>query len=208
MEKMIRDLSCVAFTEELFSKKPVPGGGGAAALVGALGVSLCAMAGNLTVGKKKYADVEAEVNAMIERAEMLRNKLLELIDKDAEAFEPLSKAYSMPKDAPGYKENMYKVTIQACRAPYEMMKCCCEAIDIIEEMAEKCSRLMVSDVGCAAYCAKAALESASLNIFVNTGMFRGDNEADRLENEAKTMLEVYCKKAQSIADEISNGLMN
>ena len=82
----------------LASKAPVPGGGGASALVGAIGTALCNMVGSLTVGKKKYAAVEAEISGLMEKATELQNALLELIEKDAEVFEPLSRAYGLPKE--------------------------------------------------------------------------------------------------------------
>ena len=202
MGKTITELSCEEFTEELFSKAPVPGGGGAAAFIGAMGASLTAMAGNLTTGKKKFADVEEDLQRMLAKAEELRTRLMELIQEDAEMFEPLSKAYSLPKDSEGYQETMYQVTMDACKAPMEMMTCCCEVIDIAEEMNLKCSKLMISDVACGALAAKAALECASLNVFVNTRMFRGDEKADAMEDRAKAMLEEYTGKAQKVADSV------
>ena len=100
--------SVKSFTEQLASKAPVPGGGGASALVGAIGVALGDMVGELTVGKKKYADVEEDVKALMVKAQELRVKLLECIDKDAVAFEPLSRAYGIPKDDPTRDEVMEK----------------------------------------------------------------------------------------------------
>ena len=100
------DLSVKDFTEVLASKAAVPGGGGASALVGAIGVALGNMVGNLTVGKKKYADVEEEVYALMDECQALREELLKLIDGDAEVFEPLSKAYGIPKDDPNRAEIM------------------------------------------------------------------------------------------------------
>ena len=98
--------SVTNFTEQLASPAPVPGGGGASALVGAIGIALGDMVGELTVGKKKYADVEDEIKALMARAQELRVKLLKCIEKDAEMFEPLSKAYGIPKDDPTRDEVM------------------------------------------------------------------------------------------------------
>ena len=111
-----------AFTEVLSSKAPVPGGGGASALVGAVGSSLASMVGNLTVGKKKYADVEDEVKALMEDAEGIRCELLKLIDADAEAFEPLSKAYGIPKDDPTRAEVMENALVTACTPPMDIAR--------------------------------------------------------------------------------------
>ena len=195
-------LTCEDFSKELFSKAPVPGGGGAAAYIGALGVSLGAMAVNLTRGKKKFLPFEPEYEQMLTDAELYRKRLLQLIDKDAAAFEPLSKAYSMPKDDPDYAATMRTVTIEAAKAPLEMMRYCALSIDLISRILEKCSKLMISDAGCAAIAAKAALECASLNVFVNTRTLKCDEEADRMAKEAEDLLAEYAPKAQETANEV------
>lgn len=199
-------LSCEDFSKELFSKAPVPGGGGAAAYIGALGVSLGAMAVNLTRGKKKFLEFEPEYEQMLTDAELYRKRLLALIDKDAAAFEPLSKAYSMPKDDPDYAETMRRVTIEAAKAPLEMMHYCALSIDLIERILQKCSKLMISDVGCAAVAAEAALECAALNVFVNTRLLKDDIEADKMAREAEQMLADYIPKAAAVADEVFDRL--
>lgn len=198
MEESLRNLSCTEFSEKLFSKAPVPGGGGAAAYIAALGASLGAMAGNLTSGKKKYAVYEDDIQRMLGELGGLRCRLLELIDEDAKAFEPLSKAYSLPKDTPGYADTMRAVTLGATAAPYEMMKLSCRVIEILEEMHEKCSRLLISDVGCGAAAAEAALKAASLNVFINTKTLRGDAEADAIAKDASNMLETYTVRAAAV----------
>lgn len=196
--------NCEDFSAALSSKAPVPGGGGAAALTGALAAALCCMAGNLTSGKKKFADVEDDLQRMIASAETLRLRFLELIDEDAAAFEPLSRAYSLPKDTENYSQIMRSATLDAAAAPLEMMRCCCRAIELLEEMAEKCSRLMVSDAGCGASLAGAALECASMNVFVNTKLLRGDPEADAMDAEARAMLKKYLPAAQKVSADVIN----
>ena len=145
--KKLTDLSCTAFAEVLASKAPVPGGGGAAALAGALGVALCSMVGNFTTGKKKYAAYEADVQRMLAAGETLRARLLALVEADAKAFEPLSRAYAIPKDDPARDTVMEEATLNAVQAPVEMVTCCGEALLLLEEMLEKGSRLLLSDVG-------------------------------------------------------------
>ena len=113
--------TCQGFLDALASKAPVPGGGGASALVGALGTALCTMVGNYTVGKKKYADVEEDVKALMARAEDIRARLLALVDADAAAFEPLSRAYAIPKDAPGREAVMEECLRNAAAAPMEIL---------------------------------------------------------------------------------------
>ena len=203
MSQKLVSMSCTEFTEILASKAPVPGGGGAAALVGALGTALCSMVGNLTVGRKKYANVEADVYDILEKSKVVQARLLALVDEDAKAFEPLSKAYAIPKDDPKYTETMENVLRTACVAPLEMMKCCCDAIDLLAEMLEKGSVTLVSDVGVGAVCCKAALIGASMNIFINTKSLSDKRNTATIENEADAMLGKYC----ALADEISNSVM-
>lgn len=204
-EKLI-ERSCAGFTEVLASRAPVPGGGGAAALVGALGTALCSMVGNLTVGRKKYAAVEEDVKVMLVKGEKLRQRLLELVDEDAQAFEPLSKAYAIPGDDPRRAEIMAEVTQEACKAPMEMMRCTCQAIKLLEEMMDKGSVTLVSDVGCGALCCKAALESAALNIFVNTKTLTDRELASGLNAETDRMLLEYSPRAQRVAEEVTRRL--
>lgn len=123
--------------EALASKAPIPGGGGAAALVGAYGAALCAMVGNLTIGRKKYASVQEDIQKTLERCAACQKRLIELADMDAEAFEPLSKAYAIPKNDPERKPVLEETTKQACQAPLEMMAVCCEVMAVLEEMLEK-----------------------------------------------------------------------
>ena len=194
--------SCRNFVEVLASSAPTPGGGGAAALVGAVGTALGNMVGSLTVGKKKYADVEAEMVELKARCDKLQDALLDLVKKDADCFEPLAKAYGLPKDTEEEKAHKAKVleeaTVVACSVPMEIMERCCEAIDIIKVFADKGSRLAVSDAGCGAVCCKAALQSASLNVFINTKSMINRQMAQELNDKANGMLDKYCALADDI----------
>ena len=160
------------------------------------------MAANLTIGKKKFLPFEEDHRRIIAEADRLRMRLLTLMDEDAAAFEPLSRVYSLDKSCPGYAEKFTAATLAACRAPFEMMECCCRMIALLEELREKCSVLLLSDVGCAALAARCALESASMNIFVNTRMLPDCAEAGTLSARAQTMLEEYLPRAQAVADSI------
>lgn len=201
MNKKLAEISCADFAEVLSSKEPVPGGGGVAALVGALGAALCSMVGNLTVGRIKYAAYEESVKRMLSEGETIRKRLLELIDEDAKAFEPLSKAYAIPKDDPKRQDILETATARACTAPIEIMRQICQAIDLLEEMLEKGSVTLVSDVGCGALCCKAALRSAALNIYINTGSLTDRDKARALDVETDGMMAVYAPKAENIAAE-------
>lgn len=203
---MITDLSCVDFCESLASKAPVPGGGGVAAMLGALGGALCEMAGNLTVGKKKYAQYDEENKIIIQKATELRKRFLELVEEDAAVFEPLSKAYAIAKSDPSYASTIREATLKACMPPFSMMKCCCEAIELLEQLLPRCSVLMISDVGCAALSLKAALEAASMNVYVNTRSLQEEESVVQLESELEEMLLIYRSKAQKIADSVMERL--
>ena len=198
---------CNEFVEVLASKAPVPGGGGASALVGAIGTALGNMVGSLTVGKKKYADVEEEMYELKGKADALQKELLHLIERDAEVFEPLSKAYGMPRNTEEEKAEkarvMEIVLKDACSVPMEIMERCCEAIDLIEVFAEKGSTLAISDAGVGATFCKAALEGASLNVFINTKSMKNREYADELNKEADEMLSVYTKKAEEIYQSVA-----
>ena len=199
----LSEQSCKDFAALLSSKAPVPGGGGAAALAGALGVALCSMVGNFTTGKKKYAAYEEDVQRMLQEGEVLRGRLLALVDADAEAFEPLSQAYAIPKDDPSRATVLEEATLNACKAPLEMVVCCGEALMLLEEMLEKGSRLLLSDVGCGALLCKAAMESAALNVFVNTGSLADRTVAAEMERQVDAALEQYLPVADRIAKAVA-----
>ncbi len=203
--KMI-DKTVTAFTEELASPAPVPGGGGASALAGAIGISLGDMVGELTTGKKKYADVEEDIRSLMERAQALRVRLLEFVDGDAEAFAPLAKAYSIPRDDPDRDTVMESALRTACSVPMDILRACAEAVDIIEEFAAKGSRLAVSDAGCGAILCKAAMQAASLNIYINTKSMKDRACARALEAEADGLLARYTLKADEIYTSVLNGI--
>ncbi len=197
---------CNEFVEVLASKAPVPGGGGASALVGAVGTALGNMVGSLTVGKKKYADVEAEMYELKEKCDKLQAELLRLIERDAEVFEPLSKAYGMPRETEEEKAEKARVMAvvlkDACSVPMEIMEKCCEAIDIIAVFAEKGSKLAISDAGVGAAFCKAALKGASLNVYINTKSMADRELAEELNAKCDKMLEDYTAKADAVFDSV------
>lgn len=194
--------SCNEFVRVLSTKEPVPGGGGASALVGSVGMALGNMVGALTIGKKKYAEVEEEINRLMIKAETLQNQLLELVQRDAEVFQPLAKAYGLPKETDKEKAEkarvMEIVLKDACSVPMEIMKKCCEAIDLHREFAEKGSTLAISDAGVGVIFCKAALQGASLNVFINTNSMLDKEYAKRINDEADEMLRVYTMKADEV----------
>ena len=203
-------LSCESFLAELSGKAAAPGGGGASALVGAAGVALGNMVGNLTTGKKKYAAVEADIQALNARAEALRKRLEELVQADAEAFTPLAAAYGLPKEAPeqqAHKAEVLEAALNgACAVPLEIMSACCEGIQLAGEYAAKGSVLAVSDAGCAALFCKAALQAAGLNVSINTRLMADKAHAAELNAQADRMLAQFVPMADAVYEKLSEQL--
>ena len=197
--------SCTEFVTVLASNAPVPGGGGASALVAAIGTALGNMVGSLTVGKKKYADVEEEIIALKQKCDSLQKELLDQIAADAKGFEPLAKAYGIPKDDPNRDQILEEATVTACAVPMHIMELCCQAIDCIAVFAAKGSRLAVSDAGCGVVCCKAALQAASLNVFINTKSLKNRDVAEEMNRQVNVMLNKYCQMADDIFDEVKAG---
>lgn len=203
MNKKLTQESCENFAELLAAKVSVPGGGGAAALVGALGAALCSMTGNFTIGKKKYAEFEEDIKIILIKAEKIRLRLLELVNEDAEAFTPLAEAYAISKDNPERDEILENALLNACKAPLEMIEQCAQAINLLEEMLTKGSRLLISDVGCGALLSRAAMESAAVNVFINTSSLKDREQAKSIEAKTDKILDEFCPKASKIADEVN-----
>lgn len=196
--------SSAYFLDVLASKAPVPGGGGAAAMGGAIGMALSNMVGNLTVGKKKYADVEDEVKELLEKGSNIIEDLKALVDKDAEVFEPLSKAYGLPKDTPeqiAHKEKVMEgCSIEACSVPLEIMRKSYEGIKIHERMGQIGSKLAISDVGCGVVFLKAALISGQLNVLINLGAIKNEKFLADTTAEMNRLVEEGSKTADETLD--------
>ena len=183
--------SVTSFTEQLASRAPVPGGGGASALVGAVGIALGDMVGELTVGKKKYANVEADIRALMDRAQDLRRRLLACVEKDAVAFEPLSRAYAIPRDDPDRDAVLEKCLKDAAATPLEVFDLVSEAIEIQEGFAQMGSRLVISDAATGVSFCRAALEGAAVNVKVNTRLMKDRAYAAAVDAHIDEGLEKY-----------------
>ena len=199
--------SCREFVRVLASKEPVPGGGGASALVGAVGMALGNMVGSLTLGKKKYADVQADIAVLKGQADALQDELLELVRRDAEVFEPLSRAYGMPKETEEEKKEKERVMEaalkDACEVPLQIMDKCCKAIRLQEEFEKKGTAIAISDVGVGVAVCRAALQGASLNVFINTKIIQDRDYADEANRRAYNMLETYTRMADEIYERVA-----
>ena len=208
MEEKLSGKSCERFTAELASPAPVPGGGGVTALLGALSAALCAMAANITRARAEDPAVGEALADAAERADKLRQRALALIDADAEAFLPLSRAYSLPKDAPGRDQTLRQLSLRATQAPLEMLRLCGDVAQLLELLLQGASALLLSDVGCAAAVCRAAVDCAAMNIFVNTRMFRDDALAREYEREAETLHRELLRRADAVADAVRESLVN
>lgn len=210
MSERMTQMSCEDFVQVLSTKAPVPGGGGAAALTGAIGVALGNMVGSLTVGKKKYADVEPEILALKAQSDVLQEKLLAMVEKDAEVFEPLSKAYGLPSGTDEEKAEKARVMETVLKAasdvPVQIMELVMEALDVVERFSQIGSRLAISDAGCAAACCRAALNAASLNVFINTKSMKDRAYAEQLNAHTEDMLAKGSAKADAVFAAVMAGL--
>lgn len=199
--------SCVSFVEALASNAPVPGGGGTAALTGAIGTALTEMVGSLTLGKKKYADVQEEITQLQAEAADLRDQLLALTEADAEAFAPLAKAYGLPKETAeeqAYKAQVMEVALQdACAVPMQIMTACCAAIRLTDRMSQIGTAIAVSDAGCAAAILRGALNSAALNVYINTRLMQERTKATIMEEQADRMLAEYVPLCEQIYQRVT-----
>lgn len=204
-------LSCADFVAALASAAPAPGGGGAAALVGSLGTALGNMVGSLTLGKKKYADVEREILRLKERADALQNELLTMVEQDAQAFLPLAQAYALPAETQGQRTEKARVMEQAlygaALVPLRVMELCTVALDTVERFAQIGAKLAVSDAGCAAACLRAALSSAALNVLINTRSMADAACAEKLNAQALALLEQGVAQADRTFEAVQSRLI-
>lgn len=204
---MMLEKKTTEFLEELSSSAPVPGGGGASAAAGAYAAALGLMVGNLTTGKKKYADVEEEICESMKKLEQLRDKLTRLVEEDAKAFEPLSKAYGMPKETEEQKklkEQVMETALrEACRVPLEIMEVSIEVMELLQVLEEKGSRLAVSDAGVGILFAKTSLEGASLNVFINTRLMKDRKYAEELNQRA----DAWIARGRTLEQQVYHGVL-
>lgn len=196
------DKSCNTFIEELASKSPVPGGGGASAFAGSLGMALGCMVGNLTIGKKKYQDVEPDILKLLEESEKIITKFKDLVTKDAEVFYPLSQAYRLPQNTDEEKAEkeaiLQHALIAATQVPLDIAKTCLAAIELIEEYALKGTRIAISDAGVGAIFCKSALQGAKLNVLINTKIMKDIELKNSVETELEEIVSVGIEKSDRI----------
>ena len=207
---MMAEQNMQEFIKVLSSKAAVPGGGGACAYVAAAGMALGAMVANLTTGKKKYAQYQEEIEELLSKTEQLSKELMTYMDKDAESFEPISKAYGLPKDTKEqqkYKDVvMEKALKEASLTPVALMEKILDALKILERLSVVGSRLAISDVGAGVQLCKAALNGASLNVFINTKLMKDTETAEELNTRTDALLIEGNELADRIYEEVVDAI--
>ena len=203
---MTEEKKICEYLEVLSSKAPVPGGGGASALAGALGNALGQMVVNLTVGKKKYAEVEEEMQEYLERLKNMQQEFLHLSDRDAEVFAPLAECYRLPSATPEEKEHketvMEEKLLDASMVPVEIMEKALELLEILDVLADKGSRMAVSDVGVAVQFTRTALLGAVMNVYINTKSMKNREKAEEINQGAKRMIKIGTSQADEIYEKV------
>ena len=203
---MVESMTIQEFLDGLSSKEPVPGGGGASALAGALGNALGQMVANLTIGKKKYALVENEIKELAERMKGIQGQFSALADQDAKVFAPLAKCYSLPSGTE--EEKAYKAEVMEARlldaslVPMEIMEKASEMLEIMDILADKGSRMAVSDVGVGVQFIRTALLGAVMNVYINTKSMKNREKAEEMNEKAERLIKEGTEAADRIYQKV------
>ena len=203
---MVESMTIQEFLDVLSSKEPVPGGGGASALAGALGNALGQMVANLTIGKKKYALVEDEIKELAERMKGIQGQFTALADQDAKVFAPLAKCYSLPSGTE--EEKAYKAEVMEARlldaslVPMEIMEKASEMLEIMDILADKGSRMAVSDVGVGVQFIRTALLGAVMNVYINTKSMKNSEKAEEMNEKAERLIKEGTEAADRIYQKV------
>ena len=202
----MKNKTIVTFTDELCSNAPVPGGGGASALMGAVSAALCSMVGELTTGKKKYAEYQIDIERILGDAKYLNSEMLDLMQKDADAFEPLAKAYGIPKEDPERDDILEAALVVAAQAPFDIVMKCKEVSALVDELVTKGSRLAISDVGVAAAACRAAATGAAMNVYINTKLMKNREYAAKLNEDTNRAVDEIVTICDNAYKEVYKGL--
>ena len=203
---MVESMTIQEFLDVLSSKEPVPGGGGASALAGALGNALGQMVANLTIGKKKYALVEDEIKELAERMKGIQGQFTALADQDAKVFAPLAKCYSLPSGTE--EEKAYKAEVMEARlldaslVPMEIMEKASEMLEIMDILADKGSRMAVSDVGVGVQFIRTALLGAVMNVYINAKSMKNREKAEEMNEKAERLIKEGTEAADRIYQKV------
>jgi len=193
MSERLTDQTIIQFLDALASSSPAPGRGSAAALSGALGAALVSMVCHLTLGKAKYADVQDDISALVEKSEALRYLLIDLLEADVEVYTGVSRAYKLPRKTPEAKAArtaaIQEALKEAAKVPMQVAEACVQVLDLCTPAAELGNVNAVSDAGVAALLAEAGLRSAALNVIININAIKDATFSDALRDELDALLE-------------------
>jgi formiminotetrahydrofolate cyclodeaminase len=207
---MIENSSVQTFLDQLASRESTPGGGSAAAIMGAMGAALVSMVCNLTIGKKNYAAVEADLKEVLQESEALRQRLTGMVSDDVRVFNQVMSAYGMSRDTEEQK-SARGAAIQAAlkdatEVPLACAKACAEVIDLSRAAAEKGNLNVISDAGVAVMAAYGALKSAALNVYINVGNIKDRDFAEGMRSELDSLLDRYEAAAQEVFELVKGKL--
>lgn len=198
----LAEMQVTEFVNLMASDAPAPGGGSAAALEGALGAALTAMVCALTVGKKKYADVQELAVESQKKAEDLKARFVDVMDRDTEAFNAVSAVFAMPKDTDEQKaarKAAMQEALKGCtKTPFEMMQLACETLELTRSLVGRLNASAASDLGCSALALRAAIQGAWLNVLINISGINDEAFAAEYRKNGEALL----AKALPLADEI------
>jgi formiminotetrahydrofolate cyclodeaminase len=198
------------YLDEAASGSPTPGGGSVAALAGSLGAALTSMVCNFTVGKKKYADVEAEVSQILSEAEELRAELQDLTVEDTQAYGQVSAAYGMPRETTEEKaarsEAIQTALKVAMKAPLEAAVCCHKVLKLNEPLVEKGNQNLISDVGVAVLLAESAMRSAILNVEINLSYIKDEKLCQETREKLRPMLSEAVELRSKVYEKVNEAI--
>ncbi len=207
---MLRTKTINEFLDELASSSPAPGGGSAAALSGALGTALTSMVCRLTIGKKKYADVQQEMEMTLRRSETLRVSFSKLIEKDTQAFNAVMRAFAMPKETDEQKvarnAAIQEATKGATLIPLNIVELCAQALPLAKTVAEKGNVNSISDAGVAALMLQSACSAAALNVWINLGTLEDKSFVQETRTKAEALQTQAKKQSEAILAVVSTKL--
>jgi formiminotetrahydrofolate cyclodeaminase len=210
MENDFNQLSVNEFVELLYSKQPVPGGGGVAALCAAMSAALCGMVANLTYGKRKYMQYNKNIEKILQKSLSVKNKCMDLVDEDARGFAPLAKAYAMPTQSEEQKkvknETMQIALETASQTPLECIRLSCEIIAMLEELYDKGNILALSDVGVGAICTLSAIKSAWLTVLININLLDDKCYVNIIKEEMTNLIKQAETNCTLIYDKVEERL--
>jgi len=206
----IKDKSIASFLDELASKQPTPGGGSAAALMGAQAAALVSMVCNLTIGKPKYAEVEADMQALLSESEVLRETLTGMIKADVDVFNKLMTCYGLPRvsdEEKAYRSAQIQLVLrEATDVPLDCAKACAQAMALSRVAAEKGNLGVISDAGVAVMSAYAGLKSAALNVYINAASLKDREFADARLVDLENVIQSAENDANAVYDIVKNKL--